>query len=266
MDYIDPHCHMTSRATNDYEQMALCGCVAVTEPAFWAGYDRRGAEAFDDYFNHITSFEPARAAQHGIRHFSWLCLNPKEGEDAGLTREVLDIMPRYLDRPNVLGVGEIGLNRVTRKELNSFVAHVDFAMEHEQLILIHTPHLEDKFKGTKHIVESLRSDSRIDPGRVLVDHAEEHTLGMVLDAGFWVGITLYPKTKTSLARAIDMVERFGVDRICVNSACDWGPSVPIAVAQLIQMMKQRGHSNSLIKQLVYDNPAQFLGQSPHFVL
>ena len=266
MEYIDPHCHMISRATDDYEQMALCGCVAVTEPAFWAGYDRIGSQVFDDYFNHITSFEPARAAEYGIRHFSWLCLNPKEGEDPGLTREVLDIMPRYLDRPTVLGVGEIGLNRVTRKELDSFLAHVDFAMQHEQLILIHTPHLEDKYKGTLHITENLKADSRVSPERVLVDHNEEHTLGMVLDAGFWAGITLYPKTKTSLARAIDMVERFGVERVVINSACDWGPSVPIAVPQLIQMMKKRGHSDEFIHRLVYENPCEFLRQSSHFDL
>ncbi|NIY15689.1 MAG: metal-dependent hydrolase [Nitrospinaceae bacterium] len=264
MDYVDTHCHMVSRTTDDYEQMALTGCVAVTEPAFWAGYDRVSADVFKDYFNHLTDFEPKRAAQFGIRHFAWLCLNPKEGEDAGLTQEVIDLIPPYLDAPNVIGIGEIGFNRVTRKERDSFEKHIALAMEHDQLILIHTPHLEDKYKGTRHTVETLQADSRVNPARVLIDHAEEHTLEMILDNGFWGGITLYPKTKMSLGRAVDMVERFGCDRLCVNSACDWGPSTSLAVPHFIMEMRRRGHADAEIRRVVYENPVSFLGQCPKF--
>ncbi len=163
MKYIDPHVHMVSRTTDDYDSLALTGCVALSEPAFWSGYDRFSADAFVDYFEHITSFEPARAKPYGIQHYTWLCLNPKEGEDRALTKEVLQIIPTYLDRPTVLGIGEIGLNRVTRNEMDTFLEHVDMAVEHDQMILIHTPHLEDKFKGTQHIVDALASDSRIQP-------------------------------------------------------------------------------------------------------
>ena len=31
--YIDPHIHMISRVTDDYQRMAQCGCIAITEPA-----------------------------------------------------------------------------------------------------------------------------------------------------------------------------------------------------------------------------------------
>ena len=66
--YIDPHIHMVSRTTDDYQRMALAGCVAITEPAFWAGYDRSCAQGFVDYFGQLTDTEPKRAAQFGIRH------------------------------------------------------------------------------------------------------------------------------------------------------------------------------------------------------
>jgi predicted metal-dependent TIM-barrel fold hydrolase len=266
MEYIDIHAHMISRTTDDYERMALAGCVALTEPAFWAGYDRRSADVFADYFNHLTDFEPKRAAQYGIDHYTWLCLNPKEGEDRELARQVLAIIPEFLDRPNVLGIGEIGLNRVTRNELATFKDHVDLAVAHDRLIHIHTPHLEDKYKGTKVIVETLAADGRVDPGRVMVDHAEEHTVGMILDHGFWTGLTLYPVTKTSPGRAVDMIERYGTERICVASACDWGPSDPLAVPRFIMEMRRRGHDEDLIRTIVYDNPIAFLSQSPRFRL
>ncbi len=266
MDYIDLHAHMVSRTTDDYYDMALTGCVALSEPAFWAGYDRRSADVFADYFNHLTTFEPARAAEYGIQHYTWLCLNPKEGEDLELTRQVLKIIPEFLDRPTVLGIGEIGLNRVTRNELESFKMHVDLAVEHDQLIHIHTPHLEDKYKGTKVIVETLAADSRIDPSRVMIDHAEEHTIPLILEAGFWTGATLYPVTKVSPGRAIDLFERYGTERMCVASACDWGASEPRAIPQFIFEMRRRGHDDATINTIVHDNPATFLGQSPKFQL
>ena len=266
MRYIDLHAHMVSRTTDDYQQMALTGCVAVTEPAFWAGFDRVSADAFADYFHHLTEFEPRRAAKYGIQHYTWLCLNPKEGEDRALARQVLDLIPRYLDKPTVLGIGEIGLNRVTRNELDTFTDHVELALKYDQLIHIHTPHLEDKYKGTRVMVETLADERRITPGRVMVDHVEEHTIRAVLEQGFWVGITLYPTTKVSPGRAIDLIEMYGSERICVASACDWGPSQPTAVPHFVLEMRRRGHSEALIQQIVYENPIAFLSQSPRFRL
>ena len=264
MEYIDLHAHMVSRTTDDYRSMAMSGCVAVTEPAFWAGYDHPTADIFADYFDRLTDFEPKRAAQYGIAHFTWMCLNPKEGEDRALAREVLGLIPRYLEKPNVLGIGEIGLNRVTRNELATFVDHVDLAVEHDQLIHIHTPHLEDKWKGTKAIVETLAADRRLTPHRVMVDHAEEHTIEMILDNGFWTGLTLYPTTKVSPGRAVDMLEIYGPERICVASACDWGESRPLAVPEFVLEMRRRGHPDALIRRVVYENPLEFLGQCEKF--
>ncbi|HEX3244755.1 MAG TPA: metal-dependent hydrolase [Chloroflexota bacterium] len=266
MEYIDIHSHMGSRTTDDYEQMALTGCVALTEPAFWAGYDRGSAEAFRAYFEQLTDFEPKRAAKYGIKHFTWLCLNPKEADDRALAADVLPLIPEYLDRPNVIGIGEIGLNRVTRNELATMVDHIDLAMQYDQIILVHTPHLEDKYKGTKVIVDTMAADGRIRPSRVLIDHAEEHTMPMIQEAGFWAGITLYPQTKVSPGRAVDMIEIFGSDRICVASACDWGPSVPTAMAHFVLEMRRRGHPDRLIRKIVYENPIEFLSQSPKFEL
>ena len=264
MDYIDPHCHMISRTTDDYREMALTGCVGVIEPAFWAGYDRYSVDGFKDYFEQLTAFEPTRAKEYGIQHFTWLCLNPKEGEDLGLTEDVLKIIPDYLSRSNVVGIGEIGLNRVTANEMKCFEGHVELAIEHKQQILIHTPHLEDKYKGTKHIIASLRNYPGIQPHRVLIDHAEEHTISMIKENGFWAGITMYPQTKTSYSRAIDMIEIYGQEKICVNSACDWGPSVPTAIPNFILEMRKRGHQEKTIQKIVYDNPIEFLRQSANF--
>jgi predicted metal-dependent TIM-barrel fold hydrolase len=264
MKYIDHHAHMVSRTTDDYQQLALTGCVAVTEPAFWAGWDRSGPDGFEDYFRQLTEFEPQRAAQYRIQHYTWMAMNPKEADDRELSRAVLQRIPRFLDRPTVLGIGEIGLNRVTRNEIETYTEQVDLAVRHRQMILIHTPHLEDKLKGTRISIDVLRTFPNLDPGLVLVDHAEEHTLRPILDHGYWAGLTLYPQTKVSAPRAADMIERFGAERICVAGACDWGPSDPIAVPRFIMEMRRRRHSEALIHEVVFENPVKFLGQSPKF--
>ena len=264
MKYIEPHGHMVSRTTDDYERMALAGCVAISEPAFWAGFDRASVKGFHDYFRQLTEYEPARARKFGIQHFCWICINPKEGDDPGFAREVIQIIPDFLKKPNVLGVGEIGLNKNTRNELAILEEQIDLAVRHEQLILVHTPHLEDKRKGTRIIMDALLSRGDIDPGRVLIDHVEEHTVAEVLDNGFWAGMTLYPETKCTGQRAADIIEMYGTERLWMNSACDWGISDPLAVPKARIELKRRGHSEATILRLTWDNPRTFLGQSPNF--
>jgi uncharacterized protein len=260
MDYIDPHIHMISRVTDDYQRMAQCGGVAVSEPAFWAGFDRGSADGFRDYFKHLVEIEPKRAAQYGIRHYCWLCINAKEAENVKLSREVIALLPEYLDRPGVLGIGEIGLNKNTSNEATVFQEHLDLAVKRNELVLIHTPHLEDKYKGTRMIVDMLKGDSRVQRGRVCIDHVEEHTIRLALDNGYWCGMTLYPVTKCSPDRAADMVEMYGAERVLVNSAGDWGRSNPLAVPEFIQELKRRGHDDAVIKKIVYDNPLCFFSQ------
>lgn len=264
MDYFDPHIHMVSRITDDYETLARMGCVAMSEPAFWAGFDRGTVHGFRDYFRQLTEIEPKRAAQYGIQHFTWLCINAKEAENVSLSREVIAMIPEFINKPNVLGIGEIGLNKNTKNESIVFLEHLDLAARLEQLILIHTPHLEDKYQGTRMILDMLVDDVRLARNRVLVDHVEEHTVRAVLEEGFWAGMTLYPVTKCTSSRAADIIEMYGPERLMVNSAGDWGPSKPTAVPDFIFEMRRRGHSESVIHRIVYENPLEFFSQSPNF--
>jgi uncharacterized protein len=266
MRYIEPHAHMVSRVTDDYVDMVTAGCQAVCEPAFWAGFDRSSAQGFYDYFCQLTEYEPRRAAKFGLAHYSWLCINPKESEDVKLAEEVLALIPKFLSAPNVLGIGEIGLNKNSKNEIKVLELHIELAARHRQLILVHTPHLEDKLKGTRLIIDALKSDPRIAPERVIIDHVEEHTIRPVMEAGFWAGMTLYPDSKCSPARAVDMLEVYGTERIWMNSACDWGVSIPLAVPKTALEMRKRGHKPDVIDKVIYQNPLKFLSQCPKFKL
>lgn len=263
MHIIQPHYHAIARTAQDYERMAYSGVVAVAEPAFWAGFDRLYPETFLDYFRQISEFEPTRAAQYGIRHFCWVAVNPKEAENPTLSRAVIERMPEFFEKPTVLGVGETGLHKSTPNECRIMEAQVDLAIRYDQLLLVHTPHLQDKLRGTRRILEILRG-MPVNPERVWIDHVEEHTLPMVKDAGYWFGFTLYPITKCSPKRAVDMIEKYGTERLLVNSSADWGPSDPFLLQECILDFRSRGHSEQEAIEVFHNNPARFLGQCPKF--
>jgi len=263
MAYIDPHIHMVSRTTDDYQRMAQAGCVAITEPAFWAGFDRSSSQGFFDYFRQLTDTEPKRASNYGINHHCWLCINPKEAEDVGFAREVIGIIPDFIECDNVLGIGEIGLNKNSKNELIILEEQLALAESLNQLVLVHTPHLEDKLKGTMLIMDAIENTS-LSPDRVLIDHVEEHTVRAVLDRGYWAGMTLYPDSKCTPQRAADIIEMHGTDRLWINSAGDWGPSDPLAVPKCRLELASRGHSPSLIDTISFHNPQSFLSQSGKF--
>jgi uncharacterized protein len=264
MYFIDPHIHIASRTTDELEQMSQMNCAAVAEPAFWMGFDRTGVNSFYDYFRQLTEWEPKRTSQYGIRHYAWLGINAKEAENVHFAREVIALLPEFLDKPDVLGIGEIGLHKCTKNEVATLETLIELALTRNTQMLFHTPHLEDKYKGTRMILDLLRVNSRLDRTRVCIDHCEEHTIRFALDEGYWAGITLYPVTKANPERAADMIEIYGPERILVNSSADWGPSDPLAVPKFIAAMRRRGHGEPLIRRIVYDNPLKFLAQSPGF--
>lgn len=263
MQIIQPHYHGIARTAQDYERMAMSGVVAVAEPAFWAGFDRAYPETFVDYFRQISAFEPTRAAQYGIRHFCWVAVNPKEAENPALSQEVLRHMPEFFQRPTVLGVGEIGFHKTTPNEEAVFEAQLELAIRLNQLVLIHTPHLQDKMRGTRRTLDILRHHP-IAPERVWIDHVEEHTIRAPLAAGYWVGLTLYPITKCSPQRAVDLLELYGHERILVNSSADWGPSDPFTLQECILEFRRRGHTLQEAVEVFHNNPCRFLGQNPKF--
>ena len=265
MQIIQPHYHGIARTAQDYERMAMSGVVAVAEPAFWAGFDRLYPETFIDYFRQISEFEPTRAAQYGIRHFCWVAVNPKEAENPELSRAVLERMPEFFEKPTVLGVGETGLHKSTGSECEIMEAQVELAIRHDQLLLVHTPHLQDKVRGTTRILEILKG-MPVDPDKVWIDHVEEHTIRQAKDAGYWVGFTLYPITKCSPQRAVDLLETYGLERTLVNSSADWGPSDPFTLQHCILDFRRRGHSLQEAIEVFHNNPARYLGQNPKFDL
>jgi hypothetical protein len=256
---FEPHIHMTSRTTDDYEAMARAGIRALVEPSFWLGQPRTSAGTFVDYFNSLVGWERFRAAQFGIRHHCTIALNPKEANDERLRRDVLGIVPRYLAKDGVVAVGEVGFDAMTPAEEEAFVAQLDLAREHGLPVLVHTPH-RDKVAGTLRSLELVAS-SGLASERVLIDHNTELTVVPVKKSGCWMGFSIYPHTKMDEVRMVRILEEHGCERVLVNSAADWGRSDPLKVPKTATAMLDAGFSDDDVDQVVWRNPVAFFGQS-----
>jgi uncharacterized protein len=264
MRIFEPHAHMTSRTTDDYEAMAASGVKVLVEPAFWLGQPRSSVGSFIDYFNSLLGWERFRAAQFGIRHHCTIGLNPKEANDETLRREVLAILPRYLAKDGVVAVGEIGYDAMTPAEDEALRAQFELAVEFELPALVHTPH-RDKAAGTKKTLE-LVEQTGLDPQTVLIDHNNELTVKDVHASGCWAGFSIYPNTKMDEYRMVRILEDVGTDRILINSACDWGVSDPLKVAKTVAAMQEAGFSDEDVDKVVWRNPLEFFAQSGRLIL
>jgi uncharacterized protein len=256
---FDPHIHMTSRTTDDYEAMAAAGIAAIVEPAFWLGQPRTHAGSFEDYFLSLIGWERFRAHQFGIRHFCTIALNPKEANDPALADEVLAMMPGYLEKDGVVAVGEIGYDDLTPAEDRMFARQLELAIAHQLPALIHLPH-RDKKRGCERTLALLR-ELRFPPERAIVDHNTEETLPISLDAGVWCGHSIYPDTKMDEPRMVALVQRYGAERILVNSAADWGKSDPLKVPKTRDAMRAAGVADATLAQIFWKNPIAFFAQS-----
>ena len=263
MRIFDPHIHMTSRTTDDYEAMYAAGVRALVEPAFWLGQPRTTVGSFTDYFDALVGWERFRASQFGIAHHCTIALNPKEANDPRCA-EVLDVLPRYLAKDGVVAVGEVGFDSMTVDEEKAFVRQLELAVEFELPAMVHTPH-RDKEQGTRRTLE-LVADSGLAPGMVVVDHLNEVTVDQVDDAGCWMGFSIYPDTKMDEHRMVAILQRRvelgrGLDRVLVNSAADWGRSDPLKTRGVADLMLDEGFTEDDVDRVLWRNPVAFYAQS-----
>jgi len=249
--FIDPHIHMTSRTTDDYEAMAEAGIVAIIEPSFWLGQPRTQVGSFQDYFSSLVGWEPFRASQFGIKHYCTIGLNSKEANNEALAEQVIEMLPLYLHKENVVAIGEIGYDDQTPAEDKYFRMQLDLAKELDMTVQVHTPH-RDKKAGTIKSME-VCLEHGLAPENVIIDHNNEETVKEVLDRGFIAAFTIYPKTKMGNERMVEVVRKYGSTNIIIDSSADWGVSDPLAVPKTAGLMLRSGIEREDVIKTCYKN-------------
>jgi uncharacterized protein len=241
---FEPHIHMYSRTTDDYEAMSKAGIEVIVQPSFWLGSPRTSVGTFEDYWEHMITFETKRARDFGIDHFVCISVNPKEAMERPLALDAMDAMKKYLDRERVVAVGELGYNLINDLEEEVFVKQMDIAVEKNMLMTVHLPH------NNRH--------------EILIDHNVEETIEKTLEFGMWAGLSVYPVSKLSPERAMNIIKKYGTERIMIHSAADWGPSDPLSVPLVAREMRKAGFSINEIERVTFYNAYEFFKQSSRF--
>jgi len=259
MRFLDPHIHVTSRTTDDLEAMAAAGVRAVIEPAFWIGQPRTNVGAFEDYFSSLVGWERFRASQFGIAHYCAIGLNSKEANNEGLARDVLELVPRFALKEGVVAVGEIGYDEISAAEERAYAWQLEFARKHDLVVMVHSPH-RDKKRGIERSIAVAR-EVGLSMQKLVIDHNNEETVQIALDAGVWVAFTIYPHTKMGSERMVEIVKRYGPERLIVDSSADWGISDPLAVPRTARLMLERGIPREHVELVTWQNALDAYAQS-----
>jgi uncharacterized protein len=270
---FDPHIHMYSRTTDDYDAMSKAGIEVIVQPSFWLGSPRRHVGTFEDYWEHMITFETKRAKEFGIEHFVCISVNPKEAIERPLALDAVDAMLKkgFLDRERAVAVGELGYNLINDLEEEVFVKQMDIAAQKDMLMTVHLPH-NNKQEGMKRIEKILLNNEDENKGgstykreKILVDHNVEETIEKTLELGMWAGLSVYPVTKLSPERAMKIIKKYGTEHIMIHSAADRGISDPLSVPLVAREMRKSGEfSTNDIEKVTFYNAYEYYKQSHKF--
>ena len=262
MVIIEPHIHMFSRTTDDYQSMYESGIRVCVEPSFWLGSNRSYAGSFFDYFTLILEFEKIRAERYGIDHYAAISVNPKEAENIELAMEVLGGIEQFLEHKRCVAVGEIGLNAITDNEIEVFRKQLRIAENKGLPVIVHLPH-QRKAEGARTIVDIIKAEG-VTQEKIIIDHNTEESMPVARETSCYTGMTVYPYSKLNPQRVSSLIHSFGVEKMTVNSSADWGVSDPLALVKTVEFMKEDGHDEETVRKLVFENPQSFFSQSTNW--
>src|SRR5207248_7259235 len=173
--------------------------------------------------------------------------------------EVLEIIPRFAFKEGVVAIGEIGYDEITPAEERAYQQQLAFAVEHDMVVMVHSPH-RDKKRGIRRSL-AVAKEQRMPMAKLVIDHNNEETVEDVLEAGAWAAFTIYPHTKMGSERMVEIVKKYGPDRLIVDSSADWGVSDPLGVPKTARLMLERGIEAKTVELVTWQNALDAYAQS-----
>lgn len=154
----------------------------------------------------------------GLKCYYLTGIHPRSIPQSLKPEQVESILEPYINDPLCLGIGEIGLETCDAKEQEIFISQIEFGKSIVKLgkvLGVHTSRT-NKLSLTETTLKIL--DGFPEPSSLVVDHCSIDTIGSVLNAGFWAGVTL-SKIKTSWAEMKNILSIYPdrIDRIMCNT-------------------------------------------------
>lgn len=229
---FDTHAHMDTRPYEDFELMGVAG---ITEVLTLAHDPMRmsSADVLLDHFHKLVHDEVRRGAENGVNVHVGLGIHPRSIN--AQVDDTLRALPEYLSHPDVVAVGEIGLERCSEVEERVFRAQLEIDYYPK---VIHTPR-RGKREALQRIIAIIDDVGAKD---VVIDHVDEATIDLVLEAGTYVGITVQPG-KASVREAVELIKAYSETQFVVNSDMSAQQSDCLAVARVFHGLSVEGYAD-----------------------
>jgi predicted metal-dependent TIM-barrel fold hydrolase len=125
--------------------------------------------------------------------------------------------------------------------------------------MVHSPH-RDKKNGIR-LSLKLAKECGLPMSKLVIDHNNEETVEDVLESGAWAAFTIYPHTKMGSERMVEIVKKYGPERVIVDSSSDWGVSDPLSVPKTAKLMLERGVDPAWVERVTWSNALAAYAQS-----
>lgn len=255
MRIIDPHLHTDRMKGKDVELISIAGVEGGVLPTPHLSAWGLTADTLIRMWDNFVEFQVNHSASMKIKLKVTLGV-PFYGMSKGDMDFCLKKLPEYLKHPNVIGLGEIGMDAGIEAEETLFRIHLNIAKEHNMPVIVHCPTpLEPQApRVVDRIIQVIREE-KFPMERAVLDHTGLNTLEAKLNSGAMVGLSLcYDKLKPE--EAADIVSKYPSNRnqLLINSEFGWTADGYYSVPRACLAMRRIGLSRDVIEQVTFENP------------
>jgi uncharacterized protein len=258
MRIIDPHLHIDRMKGKDAETLSIAGVEAGILPTPHILQWIVSAETLFRMWRNFMEFEVNHSASLGIEIHVTLGI-PFYGLDTESVAEALKQMPKYLEHPSVIGLGEIGMDAGISDEEQLFRNQLAIAKEYHKPVIVHTPTpMEPQaVKVCREIIKVIESE-HFPMDRVVLDHTGRNSLKDRINSGAMVGLSLcYDKLRPEDAAEIVAENPQYHRQLFINSEFGYAGEGYFSVPRAVLAMRRLGLKRDVIEGITWDNPKKF---------
>ncbi|MEA4857589.1 MAG: TatD family hydrolase [Solidesulfovibrio sp.] len=254
MDVIDAHTHLDELPWETLQNMSMSGIRAIISPVQLMCGKALGAKTIREVWDYLFDVQFARAEKNHIKPYAMIGIS-MVATPADDPAELYAALPEYLKRPEVVAIGEIGIEPGSRtcKDLKLqeefVVRQLAIAKDADICVDFHMPNPAEAKKEYTQKILGLCRDCGLSMAKVVIDHCTDANIGMVLDAGAWPAVSVQPWRPVTPATAVEYIKRFGADKIILDSDSSMLPSDPLAVPKTAFALKSQGFSDADIEKV-----------------
>lgn len=247
---IDTHMHADARSGEDFKEMYLAGIDCAITCSYYP-YKIPNDTVLLNHLNRILELDTKRAREHGLDLKVALGIHPT---NSNVKPDIIfENLYKWIESGQIIAIGEIGLEDLTKNEIDIFKQQLDIASETDSKVIIHTPR-KNKQEVLKVILDIL--PQHIDENHAVIDHINPNVIEEVIDTDCMLGLTVQPQ-KMDKFEAISILDKYGFDKFVINSDISNKPSDPLSVPKTIRELKKQGYKQSEIDKVSHRNAERF---------